>query len=163
MDRQRGKLEQVRRCGFDQVPEPRRLALGLRELAQAKRPDLARGAEALSHPEARVRLAALELAAVEPRPEWLPRRARAARLARTLIEASAAAGVVAKVKDPTASLPAVRALAARVPREPQDVAEPVGTALVAFMAGAAEPELRQWLESPGGERAPRGRAAAHAS
>ncbi|HET9449268.1 MAG TPA: peptidylprolyl isomerase, partial [Aggregicoccus sp.] len=144
MDRQSGQLKQVLGCGFERVSEPRRLALGLREVAQARTPDVGPALQLLSHPDARVRLAALELAAVQPVPELLPR-LREQLQGQDVIEAAAAAGVAAKLKDP-ASLPLVRALAARVPATP-DVAEPVGTALVAFMGTAAEPELRPWLKS----------------
>jgi cyclophilin family peptidyl-prolyl cis-trans isomerase/HEAT repeat protein len=144
-DRQSGRLDQVRSCGFGQVPGSRRLALGLREVAQGPTPDVRPVLEALSHADAGVRLAALELAAVQPRPEWLPR-LRELLSGADPIEAAAAAGVAAKLKDP-ASLPLVRALAAKVPQTP-DIAEPVGTALTAFMGRAAEPELRPWLQSP---------------
>jgi cyclophilin family peptidyl-prolyl cis-trans isomerase len=145
MDRQGGRLDQVRDCGFGQVPGSRRLTLGLREVAQAQTPDVAAVPEALAHPDTRVRLAALELAAASPQPEWLPR-LRELIAGPDAIEAAAAAGVAAKLKDP-AALPQVRALAARVPQVP-DVAEPVGTALVAFMGRAAEGDLRPWLQSP---------------
>ncbi|WP_163781087.1 HEAT repeat domain-containing protein, partial [Myxococcus vastator] len=36
MDRQEGALKEVLGCGYGRVPEPRRLALGLREVAQSK-------------------------------------------------------------------------------------------------------------------------------
>ncbi|WP_228565779.1 MULTISPECIES: peptidylprolyl isomerase, partial [unclassified Myxococcus] len=100
----------------------------------------------LRHPEARVRLTALEAVSARPVPE-------AAAPVRELIEgedevvAGAAAATAGVLKD-AAALPAVEALAARVPQTPGDLAEPVAGALVALQGPAAEPRMREWLMHP---------------
>jgi cyclophilin family peptidyl-prolyl cis-trans isomerase/HEAT repeat protein len=146
LDRQTGSLDEVLRCGGGQVPEARRLALGLRELAQSRGKGGASGAvRYLSHADSRVRLAALDAVSSRPVPE-------AAGPVRTLIggsdpvEAASAASAAGKLKDAEA-LPLVRALAERVPREP-DMAEPVAGGLVELAGKDAEPVLRTWLQHP---------------
>ncbi|HYO59743.1 peptidylprolyl isomerase [Archangium sp.] len=146
LDRQTGALDEVLRCGGGQVPEARRLALGLREVAQSRVKEGASGAvQYLSHPDSRVRLAALEAVAARPVPE-------AAGPVRELIggsdlvEAASAASTAGKLKDAEA-LPRVRALAERVLGEP-DIAEPVASGLVALAGKDAEAVLRTWLEHP---------------
>ncbi|HYH96284.1 peptidylprolyl isomerase [Hyalangium sp.] len=146
MDRQTGALVEVLRCGGDRVPEPRRLALGLREVAQAKEQGGAKEAVAsLRHPDARVRLGALEAVAARPVPEALEA-VRALIAGDDAVVAAAAATAVGMLKA-TEALPEVRALAARVPQEP-DLAEPVAGALVALEGKEAEPVLRSWLGHP---------------
>jgi cyclophilin family peptidyl-prolyl cis-trans isomerase len=99
----------------------------------------------LSHPDARVRLAALAAVAARPVPQ-------AAGPVRQLLEgedavvAASAASTAAELKDARA-LPQVRALAERVPREP-DLAEPVAAGLVALAGRDAEEVLRSWLGHP---------------
>ena len=146
MDRQTGALDEVLRCGGGRVPEERRLALGLREVAQSKGKGGASGAvRYLSHEDARVRLAALDAVSSRPVPE-------AAGAVRALlggsdaVVAASAASTAGQLKDAEA-LPLVRALAARVPQEP-DLAEPVAGALVALTGKDAEAELRTWLQHP---------------
>ncbi len=147
MDRQQGTPQEVLDCGYGRVDEPRRLALGLREVASSKGTGGAAFAvKYLRHPDARVKLTALEAVAARPVPE-------AAAAVRPLIEgedlvvAGAAAATAGQLKDAEA-LPAVEALAARVPQTPGDLAEPVAGALVALQGRAAEPRLREWLEHP---------------
>ncbi|AKQ65308.1 Peptidyl-prolyl cis-trans isomerase PpiA precursor [Myxococcus hansupus] len=147
MDRQVGTLKEVLDCGYGHIPEPRRLALGLREVALSKGKGGAGFAvKYLRNPDARVKLTALEVVAARPVPE-------AAAAVRPLIEgedtvvAGAAAATAGQLKDAEA-LAAVEALAARVPQTPGDLAEPVAGALVALQGRAAEPRLREWLEHP---------------
>jgi cyclophilin family peptidyl-prolyl cis-trans isomerase/HEAT repeat protein len=146
MDRQTGAPAEVLHCGGDRVPEARRLALGLREVAQTSGQGGAKEAVAwLRHPDARVRLAALEALGARPVPEALGS-LRALMKEADPVVAAAAASVAGKMKA-TEALPEVRALAARVPQEP-DLAEPVAGALVALAGKEAEPVLRPWLEHP---------------
>jgi cyclophilin family peptidyl-prolyl cis-trans isomerase/HEAT repeat protein len=146
MDRQTGTPAEVLRCGSDRVPEPRRLALGLREVAQSQEQGGSKEAVAwLRHPDARVRLAALEVVAARPVPEALEA-VRALIKGEDLVVAGAAATTAGAMKAPEA-LPEVRALAARVPEEP-DLAAPVADALVELEGKEAEPTLRTWLGHP---------------
>ncbi|ADO73238.1 Peptidyl-prolyl cis-trans isomerase [Stigmatella aurantiaca DW4/3-1] len=146
MDRQTGALAEVLRCGNGRVAEARRLALGLRELARAQVPEGARDAvPALHHPDARVRLAALEAVGARPVPEAVEP-VRALLKSEDPVVAGMAAATVGKLKVLDA-LPDVRALAVRVAREP-DLAEPVAGALVGLEGKAAEPALRVWLDHP---------------
>ncbi|PTL76111.1 peptidylprolyl isomerase [Vitiosangium sp. GDMCC 1.1324] len=146
LDRQMGALDEVLRCGGGQVPEVRRLALGLREVAQSRGKGGASGAvQYLSHPDARVRLAALEAVAARPVPEAAAP-VRALLGGDDLVVAASAASTAGKLKDAEA-LPGVRALAERVPEEP-DMAAPVGEGLVALAGKDAEPVLRTWLTHP---------------
>jgi cyclophilin family peptidyl-prolyl cis-trans isomerase/HEAT repeat protein len=148
MDRQTGALAEVLRCGGDRVSEPQRLALGLREVAQGQTQGQGGAKDAatwLRHPDARVRLTALELVAARPAPESLEA-VRALIAGEDPVVAGAAAATVGLMKAPEA-LPEVRALAARVPQEP-DLADPVAGALVALQGKEAEPLLRTWLDHP---------------
>ncbi|MDC0708853.1 peptidylprolyl isomerase [Stigmatella sp. ncwal1] len=146
MDRQTGALAEVLRCGNGRVPEARRWALGLRELAQTQVPEGAQEAvPALLHPDARVRLAALAAVEARPVPEAVEP-VRALLKAEDPVVAGMAAATVGKMKVLEA-LPDVHSLAERVAREP-DLAEPVAGALVALEGKAAEPALRGWLVHP---------------
>ncbi|RKH52850.1 peptidylprolyl isomerase [Corallococcus llansteffanensis] len=160
LDRQSGEPREVHACGFGRVSVPRRLALGLREVAQftqgASAPSTPGGATPrgpgaafavplLGHASPLVRGAALEVVAERPVPEALaPVRALIA--GDDAVVAGLAASAAGKLHDAEA-LPAVEALAARVPREP-DLAEAVAGALVALQGRAAEPRLREWLGHP---------------
>ncbi|MBN1210326.1 MAG: peptidylprolyl isomerase [Myxococcaceae bacterium] len=147
MDRQTGALAEVLRCGGERVPEARRLALGLREVAQTQGQGGAPEAVAwLRYPDARVRLAALEAVGARPVPEALEA-VRALIAGEDRVVAGAAAATAGKLKA-TQALPEVRALAARVPQEPGELAEPVAGALVALEGKEAEPMLRTWLGHP---------------
>ncbi|MBZ4401389.1 peptidylprolyl isomerase [Myxococcus sp. AS-1-15] len=146
LDRQRGVVADVRTCGFDKVPEERRLALGLREVAlfSKKTPaDFAVGY--LRHPAARVRLTAMEVLAA--RPVLRGATAVSALLKdEDLVVAGAAAATLGLLKPP-AMPPELEALAERVPSQP-DLADPVAGALVALQGQSAEPRFRQWLSLP---------------
>jgi len=146
LDRQTGTLDEVLRCGGGQVPEVRRLALGLREVAQSKGKGGASGAVPyLSHADPRVRLAALDAVSSRPVPEAAgPVRALLGES--DLVVAASAASTAGALKDAEA-LPGVRELAERVPSEP-DMAEPVAGGLVALAGKDAEPVLRTWLQHP---------------
>lgn len=146
MDRQTGAPAEVLRCGGDRVPEPRRLALGLREVAQSQGQAGAKEAVAwLRYPDARVRLAALEVVAARSVPEAVEA-VRALIKGEDLVVAGAAAATAGALKAREA-LPEVRALAARVSEEP-DLAGPVAEALVELEGKEAEPTLRRWLGHP---------------
>ncbi|HLL47694.1 MAG TPA: peptidylprolyl isomerase [Longimicrobiaceae bacterium] len=146
LDRQTGTLDEVLRCGGGEVPEVRRLALGLREVAQSKGKGGASGAVPyLSHADPRVRLAALDAVSSRPVPEAAgPVRALLGES--DLVVAASAASTAGALKDAEA-LPGVRKLAERVPSEP-DMAEPVAGGLVALAGKDAEPVLRTWLQHP---------------
>ncbi|RYZ43294.1 MAG: peptidyl-prolyl cis-trans isomerase [Myxococcaceae bacterium] len=159
MDRQLGVLGQVRGCGFGRVSEPQRLSLGLHEVAkfipvlptssQPNKDAPASGAAfavpLLNHASPLVRGAALDALSERPVPEAkAPVRALIA--GDDAVVAGLAASTAGKLQD-TEALPAVKALAARVPREP-DLAESVAGALVALQGKAAEPRLREWLDHP---------------
>ncbi|NPC85051.1 peptidyl-prolyl cis-trans isomerase, partial [Pyxidicoccus fallax] len=147
LDRQRGTLADVTSCGFGQVQDERRLALGLRETAQARDKGTAGFAVGyLSHKDARVRGAAVEAVGARP----VPRAATAlSPLLRgdDLVVAGATAAALGKMKAQLLA-PALEPLADRVPREPGDLAEPVAGALVALQGRAAEPRFREWLKHP---------------
>lgn len=145
-DKHTGTLSEVLRCGANKVPEARRLALGLREVAQSK---AAGGASAavpyLKHEDAKVREAALEAISSRPVPD-AAEPVRALIGSEDAVVAGSAASTAGKLKDAQA-VPAVRKLAERVPKEP-DLADPVAGALVALMGKDAEPLLRPWLTHP---------------
>ncbi|QSQ14701.1 peptidylprolyl isomerase [Myxococcus landrumensis] len=146
LDRQRGELVEVLRCGGDTVSEERRLALGLREVALSPNKAPAVFAETyLRHPSARVRLTAMEVLAERPTP------GTASAVAELLgsedpVVAGSAAATLGRLKDPS-TLKGVQVLADRVPSEP-DLADPVAGALVALEGVSAEPRMRQWLTHP---------------
>jgi cyclophilin family peptidyl-prolyl cis-trans isomerase/HEAT repeat protein len=144
--RQTGALLTVLRCGGDRVHEPQRLALGLREMAQAQGQEGAKEAVSwLNYPDARVRMAALELVGARPVPEAVEA-VRALIKDDDLVVAGAAAATAGTLKAREA-LPEIRALAARVKEEP-DLAGPVAPALVELEGKDAEPTLRMWLGHP---------------
>ncbi len=149
MDRQGGKLEEVLNCGSGLVPEERRLALGLHELAQSptSQPD-ARVVHVLMYlqnKDGRVKSAALEVLGETKSPS-------AAEHVRPLIgsddlpTAVAAASAAGKLGDKAAA-PAIRRLAPKVVKSPE-YAEPIADALASLEAKEAEPELRAWMNQP---------------
>ncbi|MCI0571937.1 MAG: peptidylprolyl isomerase [Myxococcaceae bacterium] len=148
-DRSTGALTEVRTCGGGRMPEPERLALGLRELGaggdapDARRAELA--ASYLGHPDVRVRTAALEVLAAHPVPA-LAGQVRPLLASDDVLLASGAAGVVAKMHD-TASSPAVLALLSRAHDTP-DVAQAVAEALATLDVKEAVPGLRALLDDP---------------
>ncbi|WP_375760046.1 peptidylprolyl isomerase [Corallococcus exercitus] len=160
MDRQQGTLEQVLQCGYGRVPEARRLALGLHEVALFKGaptaaskpgeaspavPGAAFAVPYLDHASPLVRGAALDALSERPVPEAMAP-VRALIGGGDAVVAGLAAATAGKLKD-AGALPALEALADRVPKEP-DLAEAVAGALVALQGRAAEPRLREWLTHP---------------
>ncbi|RKH53326.1 peptidylprolyl isomerase [Corallococcus aberystwythensis] len=147
MDRQQGALEQVLQCGYGRVPEARWLALGLHEVAQFKGTSTgaAFAVPYLNHASPIVRGAALDALSERPVPEAMAP-VRALIGGGDAVVAGLAAATAGKLKD-AGALPAVEALAARVPTEP-DLAEAVAGALVALQGRAAEARLREWLMHP---------------
>ncbi|MCP3145198.1 peptidylprolyl isomerase [Pyxidicoccus xibeiensis] len=147
LDRQRGVVADTLNCGFGRVQDERRLALGLREVAQSQGKDPAGFAVGyLRHSDARVRLGALEVLGARP----VMRTATAVSpllKEEDLVVAGAAATTLGKLKGP-GGRDELAALADRVPKEPGDLAEPVAGALVALEGKAAEPRLREWLKHP---------------
>jgi len=147
LDRQRGVPGDSQSCGLGRVQDERRLALGLREVAQSKGKGAADFAVGyLSHRDARVRMAALEALGARP---VLRTATAVSSLAEgeDLVVAGAAVTTLGKL-NATGALSMVEALAERVPKEPGDLAEPVAGALVALQGPAAEPRFRQWLKHP---------------
>jgi len=147
MDRQTGSPFEVMSCGLGRIPEARRLALGLREVAQT--PGQGPYKEAglsLINVDPRVRMASLELVNARPAPLY-GESLKALLKEKDLVVAGGAAAAAGKMKH-TELLPEVLALAERVPQEPGDLAEPVAGALVALAGKEAEPVLRKWLEHP---------------
>jgi len=147
LDRQRGVPGDSQSCGLGRVQDERRLALGLREVAQSKGKGAADFAVGyLGHRDARVRMAALEALGARP---VLRTATAVSSLAEgeDLVVAGAAVTTLGKL-NATGALSMVEALAERVPKEPGDLAEPVAGALVALQGPAAEPRFRQWLKHP---------------
>ncbi|ATB34536.1 peptidylprolyl isomerase [Melittangium boletus] len=146
MDRQRGVLDEVLRCGGERIPEGWRLALGLQEVARSSVSKGAVGAvRYLTHPDARVKLAALAVVSAHPVRE-AAEPVRALLSGADAVVAASAASTAGVLRDMRA-LPGVRALAERVPEEP-DLAEPVASGWVALAGKDAEELLRSWLAHP---------------
>ncbi len=152
IDRVNGNLAESLNCGGGLVPEHERLRTALNELAAelAKSPpkDGARVVEQLGsfvyHDNKAVKVAALNLLG-ELRSSAALERVRANLTNEDLIVATAAAGAAAKLDD-KASIPAIRALAAKA-MPYGDVAPAVAEALARLGAKEAEPDLRAWLAS----------------
>lgn len=149
IDRAQGFLSEVFHCGDDKVPESHWLALGLSELSQAK-PEpgkgKARSAEALpylSHPDAKVRAAAVAAVASGEGPKAVE--ALTALLTdKDVVMVSSAASGLAQMKS-KASFPAVLALARQVPSP--ELAPGLASALADFANKDAVPVLTTWLTS----------------
>jgi cyclophilin family peptidyl-prolyl cis-trans isomerase len=144
LDRLGGNLAEITSCGAGLIPEPRRLALGLRELGQSSGGDVSARAQYLDHADPLVRTAALESVGEVATPA-LAQRVRELIASDDPVVAGAAASASAKLKDAEA-IPALRKLAAQVPVK-EEIAPPVAEALTALKAVDAEPELRTWLRS----------------
>jgi cyclophilin family peptidyl-prolyl cis-trans isomerase/HEAT repeat protein len=148
VDRLNGTLAEVLACGNGLIDEPRRLSLGLRELATVPAADPARRAAEVGsyvfHADPKVKLAAVELLAETKAPASVEK--VKTQLASTdLVLAAAAAGALAKLGD-KASLPAIRALMPRAVTQ-VDAAPVVADALATLDAKEAVPELQGWLGS----------------
>jgi cyclophilin family peptidyl-prolyl cis-trans isomerase/HEAT repeat protein len=149
IDRASGSLQEVLACGAGLIDEPRRLALGLRELAAAPAKDPAKRAAEVGgfvfHESPRVKLAALELLGETPSPAAMEK-VRTQLGSSDPVLAAAAAAAAAKLGDRSV-IPQVRALAQRAGAQ-VDVAPVLADALATLAAKEAVPDLEPWLGSP---------------
>lgn len=148
IDRITGSLSEVMSCGSGLIDEPRRLALGLRELATlpAKDPNK-RAAEVGSfvfHADPRVKLAAIELLGETPSPASMEK-VRTQLVSSDHVLAAAAAAAAAKLGDKSA-IPQIRTLAQKAVTQ-VDVAPVIADALATLDAKEAAPDLELWLGS----------------
>jgi cyclophilin family peptidyl-prolyl cis-trans isomerase len=150
LDRLNGSLQEVLTCGNGLIDESRRLVLGLRELAQqpAKDPDkrASEVASFVSHPDSKVKLAAIELLG-ETKSTRSMDKVRSQLVSSDYVLAAAAATAAAKLGD-TSAIPQIRALA----RDPVavskvEVAPAIADALAKLGAKDAIVDLESWLGS----------------
>jgi cyclophilin family peptidyl-prolyl cis-trans isomerase/HEAT repeat protein len=149
LDRGTGWLVETLHCGEGLVPEPRRVRLGLSEVAQAQTLGAAfdrKAAQAfLSSPDATVQVAAVNLVGASHHQE------AAADVRRYVSEkdavlSAAAAAALGELGD-TVSGPEVLKRAEAATQEPEE-ADAWADALVALKPAGAEALLRRWLSSP---------------
>jgi cyclophilin family peptidyl-prolyl cis-trans isomerase len=135
-------------CGQGLIEEPRRLALGLRELATLPAKDNnKRAAEVGSfvfHADPRVKLAAIELLGQTPSPASMEK-VRTQLVSSDHVLAAAAAAAAAKLGD-KAAVPQIRALAQKAVTQ-VDVAPVIADALATLDAKEAAGDLELWLGS----------------
>lgn len=148
IDRLNGVVQEVMSCGNGLIEEPRRLALGLREVATlpAKDPNK-RAAEVGSfvfHADARVKLAAIELLGETPSPASMEK-VRTQLVSSDHVLAAAAAAAAAKLGDKSA-IPQIRTLAQKAVTQ-VDVAPVIADALATLDAKEAAVDLELWLGS----------------
>ncbi|MEW6430119.1 MAG: peptidylprolyl isomerase [Myxococcota bacterium] len=148
IDRISGSLSEVMGCGQGLIEEPRRLALGLRELATLPAKDNnKRAAEVGSfvfHADPRVKLAAIELLGQTPSPASMEK-VRTQLVSSDHVLAAAAAAAAAKLGD-KAAVPQIRALAQKAVTQ-VDVAPVIADALATLDAKEAAGDLELWLGS----------------
>jgi cyclophilin family peptidyl-prolyl cis-trans isomerase/HEAT repeat protein len=148
VDRLNGTLAEVLSCGSGLIDEPRRLSLGLRELATVPAADPNRRAAEVGsyvfHADPKVKLAAVELLAETRSPASIEK-VRTQLNSSDLVLAAAAASALAKLGD-KASIPVVRALAQKAVTQ-VDVAPVIADALATFDAKDAIGDLESWLGS----------------
>lgn len=148
LDRLAGSLNEVLGCGAGLIDEPRRLALGLHELATLPAADPVKRAADVGayvyHVDPRVKLAAIELLGETKAPASIEK-VRTQLASDDLVLAGAAATAASKLKD-TASIASIRALARRAGAQ-VDVAIVVADALATLEAKEAIGELEPWLNS----------------
>ncbi len=149
LDRLGGGLVEVLGCGHGLIDEPRRLALGLRELAQATSLDAPRLSAELGsfvfHADPRVKLAAVELLGQLKTPAS-QEKVRTQLLAADPVLAATAASSAAKLGDKMA-IPQIRQLAQKAGAQ-VDVAPTIAEALATLDAKDAIGDLEAWLRSP---------------
>lgn len=152
LDRIAGKLAEVLTCGAGQIDEARRLSLGLSALQDAMHAGtldankaVAEAAGYLLHPDARVKLAAVELLG-DLKVAAAQEKVRPLIDSADLIVAAAAASASARLNDQSA-IPAIRQLAQRA-RGAVDVVPTLAEALAVLNAKEATGELEGWLKSP---------------
>lgn len=150
IDRIDGRLAAVKTCGLDAVPEPRRLALGLSALPEgphfAERASLPQLLEALQHPDASVRLAAVNALGQT----HSPKAAEALRpllASEDLVLAADAAAALGELGD-QAAIPALLPLFDRIREKLPEEAAPLAQAAIALEAKEAIPALTRWLHAP---------------
>lgn len=148
IDRARGSLHEVLSCGWGLIDEPRRLTLGLQELATVPAAVPAKRAADVGgyvfHADPRVKLAAIELLGATPTPAAMEK-VRGQLGSSDLVLAAAAAAASARLKD-TMAVPQIRALVPRVGSQ-VDVAPTVAAALASLGAKEAAVDLQPWLQS----------------
>ena len=149
IDRTAGKLGEVLACGAGEIEEAHRLVLGLSALQEAVGFEPARvAAEAtgfLLHPDARVKLAAIELLGALKVPSTQDR-VRALIESPDLILAASAASASARLNDQTA-IPLIRQLGQRA-NGSVDVLPVLAEAFAVLKAREATGDLERWLTSP---------------
>jgi cyclophilin family peptidyl-prolyl cis-trans isomerase len=149
LDRLAGTLAEVKKCGGGLVDEPRRLVLGLHELATVPPANPAKRAAELgalvAHADGRVRLAAVELLGETKAPASIER-VKSQLGSSDSVLAAAAAAALAKLGDKR-SIPAIRSLAAKAITE-IDTAPVLAEALATLQAKEAIADLEPWLASP---------------
>ncbi|MBL8915723.1 MAG: peptidylprolyl isomerase [Archangium sp.] len=152
LDRIGGSITEVMNCGHGLIEEPRRLALGLQQLAEAARAGTVDGnklnAEVGSfvyHTDPRVKLAAVELLG-ELKTPAAQEKVRSQLLAADLVLAAAAAASSANLGDKT-QIPTIRQLAQKALTQ-VDIAPTIAEALAKLDAKDAISDLEGWLKSP---------------
>lgn len=151
LDRLGGSMTEVLNCGYGTVEEARRLQLGLQALNDSKaRPaDTKKLLEAVGsyvlHPDARVKLAAVELLGSINAPASMEK-LRPQLLSTDLVLAAAAATSLSKLGD-TTQVTLIRQLGQKVAGQ-ADVAPAVAEALAALNGREAIGDLEGWLQSP---------------
>lgn len=162
-DRLAGALVETATCGAGRIPEAKRLALGLREIART--PPSAERATAfvplLAHPSERVQTAALEAVSAAKVASALPEIRRLLASPDPIVAGNAAFALAAL--GDRESVPAVRALVQRAAAEPElaavagalaelahprDPKTPEEDASQKSLAAEIAAELRGWLASP---------------
>ena len=148
VDRSTGLLLETLSCGDGLVPEPRRVRLGLSEVAQAKALGAAFDRQAtqrfLRSPDATVQVAAVNLVAASHHPEAAAD-VRGYVSQKDAVLSAAAASALAELGD-TASGPEVLKRAEAATLEPEE-ADAWADALVALKPTGTEALLRRWLSS----------------
>ncbi|MEW5741816.1 MAG: peptidylprolyl isomerase [Myxococcota bacterium] len=148
IDRINGSIQEVMSCGNGLIDEPRRLALGLRELAQAPAKDPNKRANEVAsfvfHADPRVKLAAIELLG-ETQSSASMDKVRSQLVSSDHVLAAAAAAASAKLGDKSA-IPQIRTLAQKAVTQ-VDVAPVIADALATLDAKEAIPDLELWLGS----------------
>ncbi len=149
IDRLGGSLAEVKKCGSGLIDEPRRLALGLHELATVPATNPAkRAAEVgplVAHADSRVRRAAVERLGQTKAPAAIEK-VKPQPGSTDPVLAAAAASALAKLGDKS-SIPAIRALAQKAITE-IDTAPVLAEALATLQAKEAIADLEPWLASP---------------
>ncbi|PZR17663.1 MAG: peptidyl-prolyl cis-trans isomerase [Archangium gephyra] len=150
-DRLSGAMTETVNCGFGVIEEAHRLQLGLHALADSKtrptdpRKALEQVGSYLLHPDARVKLAAVELlGTVNSQPSM--EKLRPLLLSGDLVLATAAATSLSKLGDKT-QVTLIRQLGQKVSAQ-ADLAPAIAEALATLDGKEAVGDLEGWLQSP---------------